>query len=184
MDADVTPSWAWTGPKSPVRHRLSPSGIWVGIHRLLQSVWTGRVGAPTLPQIPSSWMRVQSLLQTPQGVNLITLIRHFFSPLPCLAYICFWSRLGDGGCCQMQICRFPAFANVRVFPVSFKIGDIQSHRSANRAFADGSSAARSSSTPPSMCPACEATRVIKSRLRKHIPGTQPHVEEKPWVVVT
>lgn len=101
MDADLTPSWTWTGPKSPARLRLSPSGIWVGIHRLLQSVWTGRVGAPALPQIPSSWMRVQPLLQTPQGVNLITLIRHFFSPLPCLAYICFWSRLGDGGCCRM-----------------------------------------------------------------------------------
>lgn len=35
-----------------------------------------------------------------------------------------------------------------------------------------------------MCSVSEVTHVIKNRLRKHIPGTQPYVEEKQWVVVT
>lgn len=140
MYAGVTPAWVWTGRKYPASLCLSPSGIWVGIHRLLQSVWTGRVGAPALPQIPSSWMQTQPLLQTPQGVNLITLIRHFFPP--CLDYICFWSGLGDSGCCQMLShgmfgsrlnCRFPAFMKVCIFlvyirniPIKGKVIDCKS----------------------------------------------------------
>lgn len=141
----VTPAWVWTGRKYPASLHLSPSGIWVGIHRLLQSVWTGRAGAAALPQIPSSWMQTPPLLQTPQGGNLITLIRHFFPP--CLDYICFWSGQGDSECCQMLShgmfgsrlnCGFPAFMNLQVFLVSVISEIFQSQAKssiANQAFA-------------------------------------------------
>ena len=109
---------------------LHPSGIEVGIHRPLQSVWTGRLWAPYLPQIPSSWTQTLTFTASTAGskvaysLNVVLLLfcftfkidifSHFIPSevLPCLetwadVRRCLTSRSGFGlKCVELGISSF------------------------------------------------------------------------------